>query len=275
MDTAAQALLAVRTSRERLTEVIDFSRMETDSHGGSWFSSTDSADEHWAAECQRHAQLYDDYHAALTALSASGYPVPEAWWLPEFVPQVSYLSCSAAKKVWMLGTWPLCEPRSPETAVPVGVVFHAGDVVGASYDEAMEVSGVMDESIVLAWEAVRADIEATERRLVEAEMSAPNYGAEPQAMSRLLPELHWVDMAVALLRREPELTDNDAEMARRLGVDRSTVSRNQEYQVLKSRYQEISAGDIPKGRVRVRKDKLQDLEAIDTSGDPAERDWDS
>jgi hypothetical protein len=94
--------------------------------------------------------------------------------------------------------------------------------------------------------------------------AAPATSAEKQAK--------WLGMALLLVKDHPDWSD--AEIARRVGVHPSTLSRCPVYQVAAA-LARGSKVDIPQGHVRVDPTTgQQDVEAYSDSDDPANMDWD-
>ena len=80
----------------------------------------------------------------------------------------------------------------------------------------------------------------------------------------------WLVEAMFLVKDNPELPD--AEIARRVGRNRSTLSRDKTYQIAAATARG-SKEHIRRGRITVDPDSgLRDIEAY--TDDPAERDWD-
>lgn len=92
--------------------------------------------------------------------------------------------------------------------------------------------------------------------------------AGPRGKSELRAE--WLAKAMLLVRDHPDWSD--AEIARQVGKDKSTLSRSREFRAAAAMVRGVK-DDRDKGHISVDPDSgLQDVEAY--SDDPAETDWD-
>lgn len=100
----------------------------------------------------------------------------------------------------------------------------------------------------------------------EAEATKPT-GATSKREQRA----QWLAQAMLLVRDHPDWSD--AEIARRVGKDKSTLSRSKEYQAAAAMARGVKDARH-RGHISVDPDSgLRDVEAY--SDDPAERDWDN
>ena len=144
----------------------------------------------------------------------------------------------------------------------------ADDIASKFNEVAQSTDGSIGQAICVV--LLRECIVQVKQHL-DQQLQAPDGSNDEPPKTRREDQFEWLAKAMLLVRDNPNLSN--AEIARRVGKNPSTLSRNTTYREA-ARLARGSRNDVPRGHVAVDDDGTHSFEAYGDSGDPADRDWD-